>query len=139
MKEQAADLAASVLKSKGSITFPTTGEQIGDIVKFTDDEDLNLLLNKVHWLTMEKLLRAIPELIKNRMEEDIILRREAMRFFENNGDLLEHSPLLSMVANEVQAEHPDWNVREVFEEAGKRARLRLDGQKKAEKIYGQGT
>ena len=84
--------------------------------------------------TTETVLRAIPQLIISQVQQQNALRDAAKDFYEVNNDLAQVKQTVGAVANEVQAEHPDWSLEQIFEETAPRTRKLLGMKESAKKV-----
>ena len=99
-------------------------ELIGDRAK------LNALLVGVYKKALEdsqvgareSTLRAIPQMIVNQVQKQMVLREGITEFFKENKDLTVARRTMGALMNEVVGEHPEWGLKEVMEEAGTRTR-----------------
>ena len=104
-------------------------------------EGLNALLNEVISqagtrnvdVVVEKILRAIPTLVAGQIVQQNTINELVKEFYAANEDLLPAKRTMAVLTNEVHAEHPDWGVKEVFNEAGTRTRKALGLRERAVK------
>lgn len=88
------------------------------------------VLNKVYAKAMEdaslraseNILRSIPQLIVNYTTRQAAMSNLVQEFYTNNPDLVDVKRTVAMVANEIAAENPDWQVGDVFKESASRTR-----------------
>ena len=79
---------------------------------------------------VEKVLRSIPQLVVNYASRHATMADLVRDFYNTNQDLVPVKRTVATVANEVAAEHPDWEVKAVFDEAAARTRKLLGIQKR---------
>lgn len=70
----------------------------------------------------EKVLTSIPELIVKYTSRQNAMNAMVSDFYKKNQDLVNVKKTVAAVANDVAAEHADWNVQQVFDEAAIRTR-----------------
>jgi hypothetical protein len=70
---------------------------------------------------------AIPDVIQHQVKQQNYINNAVRSFYEDNPDLSEVRPTVAAVAQNLAAEHPDWNIEKLFTEAGEATRkvLRL--------------
>ena len=106
------------------------------IEDFDTVEGLNALLNEVATqvkatapdttdAVVEKILRAIPTLVAGQIVQQNTINEMVKEFYGVNKDLLGAKRTVGVFANEVHSEHPDWETKDVFNEAGTRTRSAL--------------
>ena len=120
---------------------PTTIDFLGEAT--IDDvldskEKLNELLNQVVARASgiaergahEKVLLSIPNLVLGHINRQTTLTKMVDTFYEVNKDLVPVRKTVGAVANNIHAEHPDWEIEAVFKEAAVKTREVL-GMKKS--------
>ena len=106
------------------------------IEDFDTVEGLNALLNEVATqakadtpdntdAVVEKILRTIPTLVAGQIVQQNTMNEMVKDFYGVNKDLLGAKRTMGVFANEVHSEHPDWETKDVFNEAGTRTRKAL--------------
>jgi hypothetical protein len=78
--------------------------------------------------TKQETLTAIPNVVGSFVQRQAGLRDVAMEFYSKYPELKRVKQYVGHVANEVHAEHPDWNISQVVEEAAKRTKETLNIQ-----------
>jgi hypothetical protein len=110
---------------------PAAGE---DVAFMTDEEAdqlidnpkiLNKILNKVFQAGREAALREVPSIASSVAQQQLTMKERADAFWDNNKDLKSFKDFTALVANQVQTEHQDWTLDQIFEETAKVARTRL--------------
>ena len=109
-----------------------------------DREKLNALLVGVYKKALEdsqvgareSTLRAIPQMIVDQVQRQMVLREGITEFFKANEDLGVARRTMGALMNEVVGEHPEWNLKQVLDEAGTRTRKVL-GLKKQTAVVGK--
>ena len=104
-----------------------------------DKEAFNKLLNTIYTkgigesrkLTSEKVLLAIPDIVKHNITLLTALKETSEQFYKDNPDLAPFKKVVATVFEEVAAENPGKNFRELITNVGVEARKRLDLHKKA--------
>jgi len=122
----------------GNIDF-LGGATIDDVLD--NKEALNKLLNSVvvqasgtaQRKAYEKVLLSIPDLVLGHINRQSVITKMVSDFYEANDDLIPVKKTVGAVANTVHAEHPDWQLEEVFKESAVRTRAVLGLRKKVEK------
>ena len=80
---------------------------------------------------VERILTALPKIVQAQVTQQTAINALVKDFYDNNEDLLVARRTVGVFTNEVAAEHPDWETKAVFEEAGNRTRKALGLRKKA--------
>ena len=99
-------------------------------VLIDEPEKLNQALNKVYQSALveaerrvfEKVLTSIPDIIVGHLNRQTTIQGIVKDFYDRNKDLTSVKRTVAAVSNDVHAEHPDWEVGQVLEEAAKRTR-----------------
>lgn len=114
------------------------GEDFDEITE--SPEALNKLLNKVARSVRdeaaaadERMATRMPETLLKFVQYQSTLQREAEEFYNKNSDLQHVKPYVSQIANAIGQEHPEWTVRQVFDETANRARQVLGLQAQAQR------
>jgi len=128
---------------------PTTDAPIGDIdfVGDVDMEDLtsdskvfNKILNEVYKKGVEQgkglkenVLNSIPNVIKHSISQQMVMQKAAESFYENNPDLgtPDRRRIVGMKAEQIIAEHPEYDLEKLFAETEKSVRELLNLKKGA--------
>jgi len=74
---------------------------------------------------VEGIQRAIPTLVGNMVNHQVSLRTAVNEFYKEHQDLVPHRSFVGFVANELTAQHPDWDLEKVLRETNTEARKRL--------------
>lgn len=90
-----------------------------------DAGKLRKLLEKVVLSTREQVLRGIPNVVASTVARQTSITNAITTFYENNPQLKEHMDYTGYVYNQVEGEHPDWNLQQVLEETSIRAHHNL--------------
>lgn len=99
-----------------------------------DPKAFNALLNKIRndaideatKRVTEKVLLSVPELTVNYVNRHTTLTKAVDKFYNDNPELTTVKAFVGTVANEVQAEHPEWGVEQIFSETAVRAKKSLN-------------
>jgi len=102
-------------------------------VLIDEPEKLNEALNKVYHTALmeaerrvfERVLTSIPDIIVGHLNRQTTIQGIVKNFYDQNKDLVNVKRTVAAVSNDVHAEHPDWEVPNVLEEAAKRVREML--------------
>jgi len=92
--------------------------------------EFNKMLNAVYRkgieagvpLAMERSLLAVPQVVVSQIQRSNVMKGLVDDFYKANEDLKSVQRTVGMVANEIYSEHPDWTVKQVFDEAAPRTR-----------------
>lgn len=117
--------------------FELTKEEFDAV--FEAPENLVGLLNRVRESAVEQVLRSIPTVTAKIVNQQTVLNRMVQDFYTANNDLASVKPFVAVVANEIAARNPGWNVEQVFAEAAVESRKRLNLKKDAAKPAAQTT
>jgi len=91
----------------------------------SDVKNFNALLTAVVNTSVERGLRMIPQVVTSIVDQTVTLKTAVADFYRANGDLVPHKKYVGFIANEVTAEHPDWELEKVMEEVENQARGKL--------------
>jgi len=109
-----------------------------DVADLSDDPEklatiFNTMLNKVRLdaiqqaipLAQERTMLSVPQITAQYIKRHNAMKTLVDDFYAKNSDLKVVQRSVGMIANEVHAEHPDWQVQQVFDEAATRTRSAL--------------
>ena len=104
------------------------GIDIDDVT--TDPKLFNTVLSKIEARvrgvlaeeTTRSTLLAIPDVVQYQIKQQAALDELVKEFYDSNNDLKPVKHTVAMVAQNVSSEHPDWTVKQVFEESAKKTR-----------------
>jgi hypothetical protein len=71
---------------------------------------------------VEQVLRSIPELVVNYVSRHNAMQEMVTDFYSKNDDLVGARKTVASVANEIAAEHSDWDAAKIFDETAVRTR-----------------
>ena len=138
-KEEPPVVEAPPVVEEAAIVDFLEGAGVDDVLD--NKEALNKLLNKV--LTQatgvaqkkvyERVLLSIPDLVLGHINRQSVITKMVSDFYEVNEDLIPVKKTVGAIANTVHAEHPDWQLEEVFKESAVRTRDVLGLRKKVGK------
>jgi hypothetical protein len=83
------------------------------------------VLNRFANVMQEQTLRTLPEIVGSIAQRHITMYEKVQSFYKTNKDLEEFKDFCGLVGTQVEVEHPDWSVDEVYTETAKIARARL--------------
>lgn len=100
---------------------------------FSDKAKVNALLNKVVKLSVEastniaqeRVLRSVPEVVRAASQQQITINNAVEKFYKDRPHLSAFRSAVAAAATGVHAEHPDWALDKVLEEAGTRTERML--------------
>lgn len=100
----------------------------------SSSENLNKLLLMVHGralqeaqkLAAENIMRSLPQVISNFVTQHITMKQTVEDFYKTNSDLSHVKKTVAAVANEVQAENPDFSLDQIFDVTAKKVRQMLN-------------
>jgi len=103
--------------------------------KETFEKGMRQMLANFATLQEQRFTRAIPTIVATQVSQLNTLHRAVDEFYTKNPDLAMVRPTVGMIANQIVAEHPEFNLEQVMEEAATRTRkaLRLPGLSRASK------
>jgi hypothetical protein len=114
--------------------------QVQDFLDGVDPEDMmadpelfNQVLNKAvnHGYktavttAIEQVLTRMPQMVINYVRHHSTMEKVVEDFYTTHPELSAVKRTVATVANEVHAEHPDWKVQQVFDEAATRTKTLL--------------
>lgn len=96
----------------------------------TDPELFNSVLSKIESRirgaiaeeTTRSTLLAIPDVVQYQIKQQAALDELVREFYDGNQDLKPVKHTVAMVAQNIASEHPDWTVKQVFEESAVKTR-----------------
>ena len=133
MKAQA-PVAAAPSKESAPQAQPTEafdyleGLDLDDVT--TDPKLFNNVLSKIESRirgaiaeeTTRSTLMAIPDVVQYQIKQQAALDDLVHEFYDGNQDLKPVKHTVAMVAQNIASEHPDWTVKQVFEESAVKTR-----------------
>jgi len=117
-------------------TAPVKGQTLEEFAILEEDVDFDDVMNdrETFITTMRNILgryrqmlgqdlsRSIPNVVANQVQRVSALKGAVDSFYQVHEDLLPVRKTVGAVANQVVAEHPDWDLTQVFNEAAVRTR-----------------
>lgn len=92
---------------------------------FERPEVFNEILNRVATAGGEKVLKALPKIIRTVVQQQVDMQTKTAKFFAGNKDLLQHRQFASFVANDMIGQNPNWTLDKLYTELGGEVRKRL--------------
>lgn len=122
--------------------FIKDDENLDDILD--SKEKLNALLNKVATAAISKMqgnteslkdsvMTTMPQTIMSQIQMQMSLQEAVKSFYEEHPQLASVKQFVGTVANELQAQHKDWSVEQIFKETAKKSYETLGIKKQAVK------
>lgn len=108
----------------GDFDFDEIMESKDSFVKFISN-----VMSVAKEQAKQEMLTSIPNVVGSFVQRQASMRDVATAFYEKYPELKKVKRYVSTVANEVSAEHPDWTIVQVLDEAAGRAKevLQLQG------------
>lgn len=107
---------------------------------------LKKIAERLYVKAREDTLKDIPQLVESAAGRQTALQQARTKFFSENAELVEAAKktpavarLIRMTADELQSQHPEWTVEQIFDETAKEVRGTLKLQKKASTIEKEAT
>jgi len=133
-------IESSSKNDEESNSSPTLAELIGD-VDFNDMQDdpakfvelLQKVVDHTRQSTIDGLQADLPTIVTERATQAISMQNLVDSFYRDNKDLAAVKKTVSAVAQNVGAEHPDWDMSKVLTEAAKKTRQVLGTKQPVEK------
>jgi len=129
---------ATPAQKPAPITFESLGIEIDDETydkMFEDKKVLHKVLGDVAAKTAEatatRIYTALPKVIDSMVRMQVGINLKANEMYTANADLKPHAKFVGQVANQLSAEHPDWDINKIFEEVPKKTRELLGLKAKA--------
>jgi len=116
--------AAQVEAAKRQVLQFVDSNETFDTV-MSDVKNFNALLTAVVNTSVERSLRMIPQVVTSVVDQTVNMKTAVADFYRANGDLVPHKKYVGFIANEVTAEHPDWQLEAVLVEVENQARGKL--------------
>ena len=158
LRNQIEELQASIAEMKKPQESGETGEadaktmpiKDGEVLDFVGDQDLDELLsdknkfneflsgvvNQVRNNTTEQVYRNLPQMVQTQVQSQNQLKTFVDEFYKQNEDLLPVRKTVGAVANEIAAEHPEYELNQLFSETEAKVRkmmgLKRDAQQAPE-------
>lgn len=103
------------------------GVEFEDVVndKSVFERFMRDLLNRYEVSRVRRDTLAAPQLVSRQVQYFLGLNEAVRTFYETNKDLATVKPLVGAFTNRLVAEHPDWSLPQVMEEAAKATRQAL--------------
>ena len=90
----------------------------------TSKDALNKLLTSVYRQAMsdsvQQMALSLPNIVAAQVQQQASLKQHVDGFYAQNPHLVGVKRTVASVATEISAEHPDWNVEQVFSEAARK-------------------
>lgn len=87
---------------------------------------------KIQKQTHEAVLEKLPDTVSSYVDSQVTIREKVKDFYEKNSDLAQAKKYVGVVANQVAAEHSDWEFDDVLAETARRSRETLGLKQQAE-------
>lgn len=104
-------------------------EILSDKAQF--NQFLSNLVTQVQTSTTENIYRNLPGMVQNHVSSQQQITAQVEEFYKENEDLVTVKKTVGAVANEVAAEHPEYELAQVFSETATRVRTLLGLEKQA--------
>jgi cobalamin biosynthesis protein CobT len=94
------------------------------------------ILDRYRGLLAQDFTRTIPGVVANQVRQVSVLTNAVNQFYRENEDLLPVRKAVGAVANQVVAEHPDWDLPKIMAESADRTRkiLKIKKPKKLSNV-----
>lgn len=130
---------------ESSISTPNRGLDVESL--FNDDFDFDSVIEsedkfksfltdfakKVQSSTHETILQTLPDTVSSYVNEQVTIKDQVNNFYRDNPDLENTKKYVSVTANEIASEHPDWDFSAVLDETAKKVRKSLGLKQDAKK------
>lgn len=108
-------------------------------------EKLNAFAAKIYNMALEAsgamvtnaMHTQVPQTVLENVRNQLTLHEGVKEFYRENEDLLAVRKTVGAITDDVVAEHKDWTLRQVLEEAGKRTRETLGIKKRVKRAVDQ--
>jgi len=95
----------------------------------TDSSALNDVLHRVYERAFKDAVnhvaKQVPVIVNSIVNSQLTLHSMVQEFYTKNPDLLPYRKFVGWVANQLQAQHPDWELQKLFGEVEKEVRKAL--------------
>jgi len=105
-------------------------EKEEELDKVLDSVDsFNNYMTKVVVKAQEGVLTSIPQLVAKLADQVVTQKLAVAEFYRENKDLVGNKAFVGIVANDLAAKNPGWNMEKIISELGTevRTRLRMSG------------
>lgn len=85
-------------------------------------KNFNIFVANLTENILRNVMINIPALVIHHIKNEQSYKVIKEKFFKDNPELVEHTPIIAQQINLVAAEHPDWSIEEVFVETGIRSK-----------------
>lgn len=110
----------SVAEMLGEVDFEELREDPEKFVAF-----IGKVIETSRKQTINELQGQLPQMVNDRTTQAIALQKLVDDFYRDNSALAGAKQTVSIVARNVGVEHPDWDMKQILDEAGKRTRTML--------------
>lgn len=100
---------------------------LGDVEKF------NKFLSDFEADVKQQTLLLIPDIVVKHLQDQYKYRDLVKKFYKENPELIEDKALVGNLMNKVAADHPDWEMSDVFDRTAETAKAIL-GDRHARKV-----
>jgi hypothetical protein len=83
------------------------------------------VLDRFATVMQENTLRNLPSIVGDIAQRHITMYEKVQGFYRENKDLEEFRDFCGLVGTQIEVEHPDWSVDQIYSETAKVARARL--------------
>ena len=83
------------------------------------------VLDRFAKVMQENTLRNLPNIVGDIAQRHITMYEKVQTFYRDNKDLEEFRDFCGLVGTQIEVEHPDWSVDQIYSETAKVARARL--------------
>ena len=115
--------ATPIVPEGQALEFVKDNAAFDEVMK--SPENFNRLLTSVMNKSVETVLRSVPQLVVRLADQQITTRSAINEFYTNNKDLIPSKPFVGVVANDLAAKHPDWDLPKLLGELSTEVRSRL--------------
>lgn len=108
----------------GKFQILPEGVEFEDIVndKNTFERFMRDVLSRYEMARVRRDTLVAPQLVSRQVQYFLNLNEAVRQFYDTNKDLTSLKPLVGAYTNRIVAEHPDWSLPQVMEEAAKQTR-----------------
>ena len=128
-EQKAAQKVELEKRAKQAIKFLPDDNAFDEVMKSSDS--FNAFLTSVLNFTTERILRMVPQVATQYVEQQLNYKTAAQEFYQANEDLIPHKKYVGFVSNELLAQHADWDLTKLLQETERAVRDRLKIQKAA--------
>lgn len=102
-------------------------ELLGSVDKF------NTFLSEFEANVKRQMILLVPDLVLKHIQDQYKYKELVSKFYEAHPELVEDKALVGHLTNKVAAEHPDWDIEQIFSHSAEMAKA-IIGDRHAQEV-----